>query len=329
MDFIVKDTATHRDPSQFSAYDAKDTAIRMGMVREAYIAATGEVKYVVEIKYSNVTLPIVCSLMTRWGGAQNYEEYGVRPYQGNVTTDKLGAPYMSYGVRVGDVVIVACLNGNHREGIILGGVLHPARKPKNDGKEIAYRSQFNGIETAISTKGSYKLTNNGLLSTALDTAVPGAPPLPEVKNPTVSGTYFELGDDGSLTISDGTKQTIKIDKAGLATTITSGKNSITLNVAGGIVVNTPKLEIESTTQANLKAMTIGVEATLSAKLKAKKIAIGNDAFELLDGLVKLIDALGTLLVQAPNGYCTPLQSAPTWAQVVAIKTQLMALKGSL
>jgi len=331
MDYIVKDSAIHSDPRHFAAYDAKETSIKMGMVREIYTANSSEIKYVVEVQHRGNTIPVACSLMTRWGGVRNFEEYGLRPYKGNPATDMLGATDQTYDTRVGDLVLVACLNGQYREGVILGGVRHPGRKSTIPAADIAYISEFNGIETKITTSGSYRITNKGAISAPLDAAIPGVPILPEINNPVVGGSYYELSDDGSWSVTDGMQQSIKIDKTGQTTTITAGKCSVTLKVLeGSATVDSPTVVINSTIQTDIKTMMLNMEATLSAKLKAKQIAIGNETFELIQGLIDLIDGLGTLVVTSPAGPCNPLNTAPTWAvSIELLKAKMLAIKGSL
>lgn len=330
MSFIIRDSATVNDSNAFAAHNRKDSSIKMGIVREIYQSSSSEIKYIVEAQMAGLTTPLVCSLMTRWGGVQNFEEYGLRSYHGSTSTDAINGSAQSMETRVGDVVIVACIQGNYREGIILGGIRHPGRKAKILPNDIAYLSQFNGVETTISNKGAYKVTNRAVVSTALDFAVPGAPIPPEVLNPTVSGSFFELGDDGSFTISDNMQQTLKVDKSGQTTTITSGKCSIKLEtISGTTTIAAPTLTITNDIKTEITTKALNMEATLTAKLKAKQIAIGNDSFELINGLVKLIDALGALVVVSPAGPCNPLQATPTWTQVIAIKQQLTMLKGSL
>lgn len=331
MDYIVKDSAVHPNTKHLASYDDRDSTIKMGIVREVYQATTSEIKYVVEARHKGNVVPIVCSVMTRWGGVQNYEEYGLRTYNGSPTTDQALSSDGSYQTRVGDVVLVACINGNYREGVILGGIRHPGRKSKLTTADIEYLSEFNGIETKITKSGSYRRTNNATISAALDTAIPGAPIMPAVGNPTVGGTYYELGDDGSWTVSDGLLQTIKIDKSGSTTTITAGKCTVVLDATGGsTTIDAPKIIVNSLVQTDITTKVLNMEAMFSAKLKAKQIAIGNETFELLQGLINLIDGLGSLVVTSPSGPCNPLNAAPTWlANIEAIKARIQMIKGSL
>jgi hypothetical protein len=213
--------------------------------------------------------------------------------------------------------------------VILGGLAHPARKPTITTEEIAYASQFNGIETTITAAGGYKILNKGNDTTALDNAIPGQPAPPETPNP-LGGSFFELGDDFSITLSDGDQQTIKIDKSGKKTSISSGKIVIELDGnSNEIKVDATGLTANFTKKVVLNMADLEIKATSATKLNSAKVAIGNSSFELLDGLIKLIDALGTLIVISPNGPCNPLKGASTWSQVESIKSQINSLKGSL
>jgi hypothetical protein len=330
MDYIVKDSTAHRNSNALEIFDRNDCGIKMGIVREIYQSSTSEIKYIVEVQYSRQTMPVVCSLMTRWGGVQNFEEYSLRPYHGSAATDAIGGVEQSMETRVGDVVIIACMQGNYREGVILGGLRHPGRKSKIPKTDLAYISQFNGIETTITKSGGYKITNKGVINTPLDLALPGAPIMPELNNPLVAGSYFELGDDGSFTVNDNANQIVKIDKTSKQISIKSGTCELTLDLVGNkISTSSTNLELKSDLKTDITTTSLNMEAKLTAKLKAKQVAIGNDSFELIDGLVKLIDAIGTLVVISPNGPCNPIQGAATWSQIVAIKQQLNLLKGSL
>ena len=202
-----------------------------------------------------------------------------------------------------------------------------ARENKVKMGDIAYISQFNGLEKTISTDGTYKVTNKALISTALDVAIPGVPVLPEIPNPVLGGSFYELSSDGSFTISDNVMQSIKIDKTGFATTITSGNSSITL---------TP-LKVETNSQfcnINSKFVDIQTEIITSAatftSIEATQMAIGSEGFELFQGLIDIIDALGDLVVTSPSGPCNPLKTAPTWiATLELIKTKITAIKWAL
>lgn len=331
MSLIVKDSSLWKSSKDLAAYNSRLNAVMMGTIRQCYTTATGQVRYAVEIfKGGHITV-IQCEPMTRFGGLVNYEDYRLRPYKTQFAMTGLedSSPDVSYEQRVGDVVVIACIHGHPRNGVILGGLAHPARKQSITPDEIAYISQFNGIETTITAAGGYKVLNKGNNTLMLDSAIPGQPAPPEVVNP-LGGSFFELADDFSISLSDGAQQTILIDKSGNTTSITSGQITIELaGTSGGVTVSAMSLTADITQKAAVSAMDLEIKVTNSTKLNSMKVAIGNSSFELLDGLIKLIDALGTLIVVSPNGPCNPMKGAATWAQVEMIKTQINTLKGSL
>jgi len=264
------------------------------------------------------------------GGVQNFEEYNLRPYRKiDLQLPIDPAIEKSFGTKVGDTVVVACVSGRHQEGVILGGISHPGRETALAKGDIAYINQFNGIETKIDSSGTYTLTNKALLATALDTHVAGTPIPPEVSDPTAAGNFLEINSDGSITVSDGAKQSIVIDKTGLNTTITSGSCSITLNALESAEFVAPAIKMTAKMDITTSALNTKMESKLGTSIKTMKFAVGNSSFELIDGLIKLIDALGALVVMSPAGPCNPLQGAPTWTQVMILKTKLTAFKGSL
>lgn len=336
MDYSVRDSSIIPDNYSTQAYNDKDNSIRVGIVREERMLKDDETRYIVEVSMDGRQVPVSCTLMTRWGGVYNFEEYRVRPW-GKIKTPVM-APGTAgkYTYRSGDTVVVAFLNGNSREGVILGGLRHPGRDEETTEGNIEYLSRFNGLETQIRTDGSYKVLFKGapINETLLDIPL-GAPIMSPVYNPLTSGSYFGFSSNGSFVVTD-SKQFIKIDKniASGAIIIKSGKNTLELggNIAiGTTTIQTDNIVMEATMNASMKAnLDMNFQSTKSISMKALQVAIGNDQIELVDGLVQLIDALGGLVVTSPVGTCTPLMAAPTWASaVVPLKIKLSILKGSL
>lgn len=338
FDYIVRDSSVLPSHGSRAAEYEKDTAIRIGIVRKVESTENGPI-YSVEVLADGKIMLVGCVSMVKWGGAHNFEECGVRPWL--LTTIEALPPQIAlsdYATKSGDVVVVAFLNGKSREGIILGSLMHGSRKPKLKAGDISYLSEFNGIETSIKEDGSYKVTFKGY--TAANLAALKLPPKgvnvsPPLYNPLTGGSYFGFSDNGSYVASDGS-QFIKIHK-NLVTgsvIIKSGSSQLELGgnpAIGNFSVKTGKVVLESTLETSIKAqLAIKIQATVQVSMKAQQIAIGNDQFELIDGLGQLIDALGTLVVTSPVGTCTPLMSAPTWAaQVLPLKIKLALLKGSL
>jgi hypothetical protein len=325
----VLDSSLYANRKYFAAYNSFDASVKIGIVREFKPPKVGkEAKYDVEVFIGGFPVPVSCSVMTRFGGTYNFEEYALYPYKQlgmDIPVDP--APEQAYEVRTGDTVLVAFLNGHSREGVILGGIKHPSRKTQLEKGKITYLSQFNGIETKITDSGEYRVTFKGKLLNPLGLNIPGSP-IPEAQfDPVNGGSYFSLGDDGSFTVTDGQQQTIKVDKQGLKTTITSGNSSIELGVTGTVTVKaSTSLTVNADLKAEVNAKQLEVNSMIM-KLNTPKIAIGGSAFELIQGLMDLIDALGELVIMSPVGACSPFKNAPTWIpKVELLKNKMKAFK---
>jgi hypothetical protein len=96
-------------------------------------------------------------------------------------------------------------------------------------------------------------------------------------------------------------------------------------------LKTDKFAVEASQKASIKApLGIAMESVKQISLKGTQVAIGNDQFELFEGLDKLITALGAIVVTSPVGTCTPIQAAPTWAtDVLPLQLKIKALISSL
>lgn len=332
MDYIVKDSTLWVNKESVSSLIKSDPAIKIGIVREALSDEDGRIFYRVELQNSGKQVTADCFPMVKFGGAHNYEEFGIRGYLQTVPDNPLSPIAQGLSkLRTGDLVVVAYVNGNGRFGVILGGLKHEARDQILAEDDIAYDAMFNGIQTTITTEGEYTLTFHGLpINTPAIDILPAGVPVPApIFNPLIDGSFLMFDKTGSFSVSDNLEQTITIDKTGANITIESGTSSITLNKATSIEVSSLDLTFDATKDFSVSALQIKMEATISTGIKTTQFAVGNDSFELIDGLSKLIDALGTLIVTSPVGPCSPLMAAPTWAQVELIKTQLEIFKGSL
>lgn len=333
MDYSVRDSSILPDPHSMKVYNESDANIRIGIVREERTVSDETTRYIVEVAYQGRQIPVSCVLLSRWGGAHNYEEYRIRPWVKNFPSGLLPPSSAStYDLRSGDVVLVAFLDGQSREGVILGGLRHNARKEKTTPGNIEYISEFNGLETQIRTDGSYKVTFKGTAITdALLDIPPGGQTVPAAAyNPLVAGSFFGFDAEGSYIVSDG-DQFLKIKKGAVnrITALVSGQNRIDMSgnlIQGQMGFKTDKMILDATLQMSIKATAKISAQALQVSIKGTQMAIGSDQFELFDGLVKLIDGLGGLVVTSPVGTCTPLMAAPTWATAILplkIKIQTM------
>lgn len=291
----VKDSSIWSDPSNMAVSNRLDGLIRIGIVKGAFNdATTGELRYLVEIQSNAKKINMNCRMMRRFGGVYNYEDYVDRGYNTNNSPD----PVNGYDAKAGDAVLVGQLNGQGREGIIIGGLTHAARITTiqaSDGPQ--YDAEFNGIHTNINTDGEWTLTFKGQPTnlSALDDIPSETIPAPEYDT-TVGGSFMKFDKTGSWSVN-------------------LGETSITLDKPSNTIT-------ELCTDYSLMA-------SATAKFNSPKIAIGNGSIELLDQLTQLIDALGTLIPESPTGPCSQLSTVPTWPMVDQIKAKINQIKGTL
>lgn len=330
---IVPDSSVWRDNESFKRQQSLDTAINIGIVRTAnFNKITQEITYIVEVQRDGDKLVVPCRVATRFGGIYNYEEYTYQTYNFDENSDELAA----FETKAGDTVLVSFLNGDPREGIIIGSIHHPGRKrqlPLEEG--VQFKSSVNGVEQLINADGEYTVTFRGQPTNA--SILEEKPATDELAEPEyddeIGTTYMKFDVDGGWTISDNATedpQMIHINKSEGTTTITSGAIVLTMTKSDeSTSLTTKTLTVEAADKMETKTKEWATEATTSAKLKSPKIAIGTDGTELLDELVKLIDAVGTQTIITPVGPASPVSASPQWAQVEAIKQKINGIKGSL
>jgi len=317
------------------AHHNKDNAIKVGMVREEKLDDNYGIVYVVDVYDGGRQVPVDCIKSTQFGGVHNYEEFNYRPWV-QETSGEEENPYANagYEMRSGDVVIVAFINGNGREGVILGALPHPARnnygkENKIEIKKPAYYSCFNGLDKTIYQDGQYKIAFNGLPTNdaKLNKSPDGSlPPKPEF-NEEISGSYYGFDKTGSFISSTASDIFLKLDKT--KHFIAQVKSTVLEVTEAAHNIKADSI-VRSANKYTVKTKQLEAHESLKISLKATQIAIGNDQFELFDGLIQLIDAFGTLIVTSPVGTCTPLQASPSWAaQVLPLKLKMQTLKTSL
>lgn len=328
----VKDSSVWTNPDHFSAMNNKDALIRIGVVQKVYVDENdGDIRYLVSVQDRIDKFPVNCRMMRRFGGVYNYEDVIYRGYK---TTDKPD-PVAAFEAKAGDMVLVAYFRGEAREGLILGGMTHPAREIQldpDDGPQ--YKSEFNGMETFINLDGEMTITFKGQPTNLDGLSETPSEQIPEAEYDTdVGSTYMKFDKKGGWQISDNSSedpQSILIDKDSKVIIITAGKVIVKLDKDKEVVTMTTKeLEIDADDKITEKTKEYSLEASTSVKIKSDKIAIGSDSIELLDQLGQLIDAIGNLAPVSPVGPCAPLTGAPTWTQVTQIKTKIDQIKGSL
>jgi len=331
-DNIVKDSSIWTDPDTRSTLNKVDGLIRIGIVKNAYNDAdTGELIYLVETQSNAKKINMSCRMMRRFGGVYNYEDYINRGYK---TTDAPD-PVNAFDAKAGDAVLVGQLNGQGREGVILGGLTHAARHTAIDATlGPQYQSEFNGIQTIINANGEWTLTFRGqptnlaMLNNSPAAALPAA-----TYDTAVGSTFMKFDMTGGWIINDNANsdpQLIHIDKAAGVITVNSGQISLTMTKSSQAVQLTcQSLTINSKNTITETTTDYSMTASATAKINSPKVAIGNGGIELLDQLTQLIDALGKVTTISPVGPCTPLNAVDDWPVVEQIKAKINQIKGTL
>lgn len=223
----VRDSSIWPGSDMLSAIRSQENRLLIGVVREVRnVKDTNELRYMVEVYSKNDTLIVPCRMMRQLGGVYNYEDIVLRGYNYNQASNNQNGTL----ALAGDMVLVGFIGGSGREGIILGGMTHPARTSfLNSTKGPQYRSEFNGIETSINEDGEWKLTFKGQ-PTNLDklSDTPNQPIVTPEYNTDVGTSYMKWDKEGSFTLSDeatdGDKfQKLFIDKKNGTIDIFSGK----------------------------------------------------------------------------------------------------------
>jgi hypothetical protein len=134
------------------------------------------------------------------------------------------------------LVLLLCLDGISEKGIIIGGLPHPKRKTtltKNAGEHL--EGEYNGINWQINKDGEFTLTfkspsdNSG-----------------KYANSSYGGSFIKISKDGSIEVSDGNTEKIKIDKTNETISIESNKD---LSITSG---NNVKSSSTNNTEYTLK-----------------------------------------------------------------------------
>lgn len=328
----VLDSSIWPNFDNLSAHNKKDGFARVGIILDIKDdEKDGTLKYVVEVMNQNDTILMWCTVMTSLGGVYNFEDKSLHGYTAPNSDDDA----RSFKSKAGDFVLVIPLNGSTREGVILGGLSHPARVSELKAADgPSYIKEINGVETRISPEGEYTLTFKGLPTNIADLdALASDPIAPPEYNEEIQGSFLKFDKTGSITLSDASTempQSMLMDKSAGTFAVTSGEIVLFMDKASKATsLKTVTFSVDSEKSIEQKTGEYSVDATKSIKMKSPKIAIGTGGVELLDQLIKAIDALGKVAPISPVGNCTPLMATPDWPAVEQIKAKIESIKGSL
>jgi hypothetical protein len=328
---IIKDSSIWQNTNDFSAVNKSDPMLRIGVVKKASNdEKTGELRYLVEVQNHNDKIELNCKMLRRFGGVYNYEDFILRGYKFDDKPDSVTA----FEAKAGDAVLVGLLNGQGREGIILGGINHAARSTaikSTDGPQ--YAMEFNGVLTSINKDGEYTVTFRGQpTNIAKLSDLPNAKIAAPTYNTNIGSSFFKFDKTGSYELSDNAnsdKQYLKIDKPDGTISIVSGKISLKLTKASELVnLKAKTTDVVSDDKISMKTKEFLITSDTRAFIKSPKVAIGKEGVELLDQLAKLVEALGKVMPISPVGPCTTLMSSPQWPGVEAVKAKIKEITGT-
>jgi hypothetical protein len=329
---IVKDSSIWQNSKVFAAVGGKDAFMRIGIVKKVYREKrTADLRYLVEIQDRNDAVEVNARLLRRFGGPFNYEDVVGHGYKFDDKPD----PVKAFDAKAGDIVVVAFLNGEAREALILGCLTHSARKTTIDiTKGPQYASEFNGVETVINENGEYTLTFKAIPTNIkkLDEKPNAALPKP-IYDTKIGGSFLQFDKTGSIEINDKDKegiQNLRIDKPKGTITINSGKIKLTMTKKSEKVeLKCKLLDIVSDDKITGKTKEFKLEASTSVKVNSPKVAIGKEGIELLDQLFQLVEMLGKVTPISPVGPCTALLATPQWPGVTDVQSKIKEITGSL
>lgn len=253
----------------------KDYSIRVGVVREpVFLPGSNETRYIVELWDRGRLRPVTCTRLTRFGGLYNYEEFNHRGFD----PGKDNVSYGNFSVCPGDNVLVACVNGESAEGVILGGIKHFGRSESlpSDGSS-SYASEFNGVEKIINKFGEYRVTFKGV-PTNIDqlSKIPDGKKYPNaVYDTNVGYSFYQFDKTGSYFVTDNSKngqQYIQLDKPNGKIVIGSGKTLLTIDKKeqSYTIVN-KKVTFNTSDEFNLNTKKTVIKSTDLTQIDSKDI----------------------------------------------------------
>lgn len=327
FDYNVKDSSLYHEPQLHSARTQKYNSIYIGMIRAVITGNFENIMYDVEVDYNGTTTVVRCAHMNRFYGIANYEEFNLKPHLVEKTqTNDTRTHLEGFDIKDGDVVVVSFLNGNPRNGVILGTLKHAKRPTALKESEISYLSEFNGLETKVKNDGTYKVTWKS------KPTVGPSPLFIKTYDVTKGGSYYGFDTNGSFYVTDDAflnKQFLTIKKDKNSICIVSGSNRIEIgktDLAGSDSIGLKtKVFISQANEFHLTSSTTVKVKSDNIQLKAKNVAIGNDQVELISSIIDLIKELGNVIVTSPYGTCSPISTSPNWPKIQQLQELIKTL----
>jgi len=279
----------------FSGASNRDYSIKVGTVRElVYSSEKNQTKYIVETIDRGRLVPITCTILVKFGGLYNYEEFNLRGFDP-------GSSNVSYGnlkCVAGDTVLVACINGQILEGVIIGALSHLGRKEilPADGS-ISYIKEFNGIQEVINSSGEYRVTFKGIPTniSALNSPPSENSLYPEPEyNYEIGSSFYQFDKNGSYFLTDNSTtgpQYLMLDKEQNKIFIGSGKTLLTIDkVEESYTIDNKLTTFNSEEEFNVNTKKTAFKSSEEWSLETKKTLVKSS--ELIDAEAKDIKTKG-------------------------------------
>jgi len=183
----------------------------------------------------------------------------------------------------GTIVLLLCIDGSTDQGVIIGSVQHPDRKAGTLTKDLGHHmeGEFNGV--------NWKIDKDGALTVTFKSATDNDGKPQDTK---AGGSSLKMEKDGSLQVSDGNKETIRLDKTNKTIAVTA-ESDISLTSDANVAV-TAKSNIQMKSTADLLAEASGsislksaaafnIKADAALDIKAAEVKITSDAMVTIKG----------------------------------------------
>jgi hypothetical protein len=221
---------------------------------------------------SNVSIYKNCISVDKFGGIADYTDY---TYRAQNKTEGKNSTYFP-DKQDGDLVLIQCLDGHAEKALIVGALKHPKRTFKmTKDKGHHYEAEFNGLKVSIDKEGAFLISFRG----ATDNQA-------KAKDEKVSGSFIKIEKDGSIELSDGNKEKLRLDKT---------KKTLTVNSEKQIEVNTEdKLALTSKDSTTLKMKDWRVEASGSSTMKVRSFKLESNSEISLKGSSFILESQGNV-----------------------------------
>ena len=263
--------------------DSESNLNNLGPEYDVVVQEQDENRGVTSTTYRN------CSSIDSFGGVGDFLEAKFRPATSeSYQTDQ--DPEDTDGA----IVMMLCLDGVSKKGIIIGAVKHASRTSTlTEDNGHCLQGEFNGLNWKIDKLGALTIT---FKSATTNDGIP--------LNPAAGGTTFAIDPLGSVELSDGQTQSVKIDKTKKQINLTSASDINAISDFGNINLSSlQKINLDATAELVASA---GGKAAFTASM-----------FEM--------KALGSMEINSPQLKINALSSMEVTGSQVSIKAPTVAL----